>query len=100
MEIETVRTVDEEFGKPVAKYTNTWNMTDAQLARRKIEVQQLEKHYPNLPGHWIEMMWSYCEITPKEQVDHIVQNNLWDGAANKKWRNGGIVKNSISISDE
>jgi len=99
MEIEKVKTIEEEFGKPIAKYTNTWGMTDEQLARRKTQVADLERHYPNLPGNWIEMVWSYCEMTPKDQVDEIVKNNLWDGEPNKKWRTGGIVKNSISISD-
>ena len=100
MEIEKVKTVEEEFGAPVVKYTNTWGMTDAQLARRKIEVAELEKHYPNLPSNWIEAMWSYCEVTPKEEQDRIIKNNLWAGKPDEKWLNGGVCKNAITISDE
>jgi len=100
MEIESLKTIHEEFGAPVKKYTNTWGMSEEQLARREIEVRELEKHYPNLPGHWIELMWSYCEVTPKEEQDEIVKNNLWDGKADSKWRLGGVCKNAVSISDE
>jgi len=100
MEIEKVKTIEEEFGQPVARYTNTMGLTDAQLALRKVQVAELEKIYPNIPANWIEAMWSYCEITPKDEVDEIVKNNLWDGKPSEKWLSGGICKNAITISDE
>ena len=100
MEIESLPSIEQEFGTPAerTRHTNTWGMTDAQLSRRKLEVAQLEKLYPNLPGSWIEMAWSFCETTPDDVVKRIVDNKEWEGKP--KHRNThGVIKGAVTISD-
>ncbi len=99
---DTSRTIEEEFGSisERKRYTNTWGMSEKQLARRKIEVQQLEKLYPTIPAAWIETMWSLCETKTQEELEEMIR--IDDEKTNPAYKNrqtGGVMKGLMSVED-
>lgn len=100
MEVQSLPSIEDEFGTPGerTRHTNTWGMTDAQLSRRKAHVLQLEKLYPTLPPAWLEMAWSFCEVTPDEEIQRIVDSKSWEGKP-KDRPSGGIIRGAVKIQD-
>ena len=74
-------TFEQTFGTPGERkrYTNTWGLSDEQLARRSYEVKVLKEKYPSLPESHIEMYWSFVETTPPDRLDQIINDKLWEG---------------------
>lgn len=59
---------------------NPYNYTNLQLAERKKALRDLERDYPNLPFGWLEMVYDFEKNTPKEQVEKIINEGLWEVA--------------------
>ena len=57
---------------------NPYNYTKCQLAERKKALRDLERDYPNLPFGWLEMMYDFEKNTPKEEVEQINNEGLWE----------------------
>ena len=57
---------------------NPYNYTKLQLAERKQALKLLEREYPNLPFGWIEMCYDFEKNTPKEEIEEIINEGLWE----------------------
>lgn len=89
-------TLDEEFTRQ-NRHTNDCNFSKEVIARREQEMKELVKLYPNIVPAWIEMAWNFHEMTPKEEQDEIIKNNLWGSPPEVKRQLGGILKNAVSV---
>ena len=58
--------------------SNPYNYTPAQLAERKKCLKDLEEVYPNLPFAWLEMVYDFEKNTPREEIQKIINNKLWE----------------------
>ena len=58
--------------------SNPYNYTNLQLAERKHALKLLEREYPHLPFGWIEMCYDFEYNTPKEEIDKIINEGLWE----------------------
>ena len=99
---DTSRTIEQEFGSidERKRYTNTWGMSDIQLAKRDIQVKQLKELYPTIPISWIETMWSWVETSPEEDIKKAIEaDKTKTEPAYKSRQTGGIIKGSIKIED-
>jgi hypothetical protein len=101
-EVETKKTIEEEFGTidERKRYTNTWGMSDIQLAKRDIQVKQLKELYPTIPISWIETMYSWVETAPEEEIKKAIEKDkAKTEPAYKSRQTGGIIKGSITVED-
>jgi hypothetical protein len=90
------RSLDEEFDRKRV-HTNPCNFSPATLRRRENEMKDLQRAYPNINPSWLEMAWSYCEYTPQEEQDRIVNEKLWEGPPLNRRVPGGVIKDAIVI---
>jgi len=58
---------------------NHFGYTPLQLAKRKKQLKELERDYPSLPYGWLEMVWDFCETRTQDEIDTIINKNLFDG---------------------
>ena len=87
--------IDDEIPRFVEK--NFYNYNSLQLATRKKAIRDAEKDYPHLSPKYIEWMYDIVENKPKEEVEDIINNKLWEGKA-KERMNGGTI-NCMEILD-
>ena len=59
--------------------SNPYNYTNLELAERKNTLKVMERDYPKLPYAWLEMVYDFNKNTPKEEVDKIINESLWEG---------------------
>lgn len=87
------KTIEEEFGEPRNRLrrTNTWGMSEKQLAIRDVQVKQLKDYYPSLTESIIEAIWSLVETTPEEEMQKIIDEKLWEGPAKARDAPGTYV---------
>ena len=81
------KSVDEEFDNPV-RSINADGLTKFEIAKRLREVNELSKNYPDVPAHFIELLWNWIQKTPEEEVLRVF-------AEKNKSRNtmrGGTIK--------
>ena len=90
------RTIDEEFPR-THRYPNAEALNEEQVRRRENDIKDLRDKYPTLPDAWIEMAWNFCELTPQEELDRIIQGKLWDKPSDVKRGKGGVIKNAITV---
>jgi len=90
-----MKTIDEEFPR-TNKYINDMGFDARTLARRANEMKQLEKDYPTLTPAMLEMAWNFCEITPQEEHDKIINGKLWENQKPKNRVLGG-TSNSMGV---
>jgi len=82
------------------KYANDMGFDELTLIRRKNEVKELAKLYPNVPEFWIEMAWNFHEITPKEEQDKIIKEKLFEKPSEINRMLGGVIKGAMKIEDK
>lgn len=94
----SVTTLEDTFGTPGERkrYTNTWGLSDEQLARRDYEVKVLKERYPSLPASHIEMYWSFVETADPDHLERIVKEKLWEGPPRQRDKPGTVV-GAISV---
>ena len=74
---QTDLNVDSE--NPRHQPSNPYNYTNLELAERKNTLKVMEREYPKLPYAWLEMVYDFNKNTPKEEVDRIINEGLWEG---------------------
>jgi hypothetical protein len=82
------------------RYANDMGFDELTLIRRKNEVKELAKLYPNIPEFWIEMAWNFHEKTPKEEQDRIIKEKLFEKPSEVKRMLGGVIKGAIKIEEK
>ena len=92
-------TIDDEFDR-TKKYTNKCGFNDDTLRRRDIELRELQKTYPNMCSSHLELVWNYCEFTPKEEQDRIIASKEFEKKPKNKRNTGGIIKSAIKIQTQ
>ena len=58
--------------------SNPYNYSGAQLAERKKTLKDLAEVYPHLPFAWLEMAYDFEKNTPREEIQEIINNKLWE----------------------
>ena len=58
--------------------SNPYNYNAAQLVERKKTLKDLAEVYPNLPFAWLEMVYDFEKNTPREEIQKIINNKLWE----------------------
>ena len=96
---EETAIVDEVIPQ-TKRYANDMGFDELTLIRRKNEVKELAKLYPNLPEFWIEMAWNFHEKTPKEEQDRIIKEKLFEKPSEVNRMLGGVIKGGIKIEQK
>jgi hypothetical protein len=82
------------------RYANDMGFDELTLIRRKNEVKELAKLYPNIPEFWIEMAWNFHEKTPKEEQDRIIKEKLFEKPCEVNRMLGGVIKGAMKIEEK
>lgn len=77
---------------------NPFNYTELQKAKRNKAIKDAMKDYPHLPRLWIEWMYDVVENKPVNEVEEIIEKNLWDAPPDKPHKLGGVMK-SMEVLD-
>ena len=88
--------IDDEIPRYVDK--NFYNYSALQLATRKKALRDIEKDYPLVPPKFAEWLYDVVENKPKEEVEKIINERLWEGKAKERMM-GGII-DSVEILDD
>ena len=88
------KTIDDEFPR-AKKYINSCNFTQEQLQRRGNDLKQLKQLYPDMCISFLELAWSFNEMTTEEEKQDIMKNNKYDKPKSRAM--GGIITDAISI---
>tara|TARA_R110000823_G_scaffold42486_1_gene111296 strand:- start:901 stop:1233 length:333 start_codon:yes stop_codon:yes gene_type:complete len=86
--------IDDVIPRFVEK--NFYNYSSLQLATRKKAIRDAEKDYPSVSPKFIEWMYDVIENKPKDEVEDIINNKLWETKA-KPRMHGGIINDSMEI---
>ena len=70
--------LNTDIGIPRHVPENPFNYTKVQLAEKKKALMDLQRDYPNLPFAWLEMAYDFEKNTPKEEVEKIINEGLWE----------------------
>ena len=83
---------------PIPRYQepNPYNFTPLQLAARTKALRDAAKDYPNVPTKWVEWLYDMVETKPKEEIENIINNKLWEGKPKERGA-GGTIPNSLII---
>ena len=68
-------TLTEEFKR--AEPSNPFNYSKLDLAKKQQEVNAAIKDYPHIPAFYIEMAYDVVKNTPEDEMNDIIENNLW-----------------------
>lgn len=88
-----------ETDLPKYKPENVYNYTSLQLAKRKRDIKAMIKDYPSVSSMWCEWLYDVIENTPKEEVDKIINEGLWEGPSKFAKAPGGVL-NTVEVLNE
>ena len=60
------------------KAENPLNYTKVELAHKSKALKDMAKDYPNVPEVWLEYLYDWQHITPKEEVERIIESGEWE----------------------
>jgi len=78
---------------------NPFNYTRVQLAEKKKVLKDIQRDFPHVPIAWAEMCYDFCENTPTDEIEKIIEQGLWDAPSKHANPPGGVLK-SIEITSE
>jgi len=90
MEVEQVKSIDEEFERTNYKL-NSKGFTEEQLLRREQEMKLMCQSYPGLTVGHAELIWNYVEREGKDKIQENIKNGIYDEKSNTYSR-GGLLK--------
>ena len=90
MEVEKVKTIDEEFTRTNYKL-NSKGFSDEQLLRRERDMKLMCQSYPGLTVGHAELIWNYVERTGKDKIQENIKNGTYDQKSDTYIR-GGLLK--------
>ena len=82
---------------PRTKRPNPLNYTELQMATRDMQLRDMGTAHPKIPYKWLEWLYDTIENKPKEEVDKIINEKLWEDPINLTRQMGGIIKGSMTV---
>ena len=79
---------------------NPMNYTNTEMATRKKALKDMKRDYPHLPNKWLEMVYDFHEMTPKEEIEEIINSGKWEVPGKFSEIKGGIIKCGEVLDDE
>lgn len=92
-------TIDDTIDDTIPRQNMTLNkcgFDKATLKRREIELIALQKLYPNMPLHFIEVAWNWHESHTLEEQNDIILSGVMDKPSSRDGK-GGVIKNAFII---
>lgn len=59
--------------------SNPYNYTKIQIAKRQMQLKQMEKDFPNVPYGWLELVWDFCENKTEDELNEIIESGAFEG---------------------
>jgi len=81
---------------PRAKRPNPFNYDDLQLAVRDKAIRDMERDFPKVPQKWLEWLYDTIENKPKDEVEKIIKEGLWEKQIKKRME-GGVIKDAMKV---
>ena len=81
---------------PRAKRPNPFNYDNLQFAVRDKAVRDMEKDFPTVPQKWLEWLYDTIENKPKDEVERIIKEGLWEKNI-KERMGGGVIKDAMQV---
>jgi hypothetical protein len=88
-----------ETDLPTYETPNPYNYTKVQLAKRKKDIKAMIRDYPTVPPMWCDWLWDVIENTPKEEVEKIINEGLWEVPSKFDKAPGGVL-NTVEVFNE
>ena len=76
---------------------NIHNYTELELVTKEKAIKDASKDYPRLPPKWIEWLYDAVETKPKEEIEKIINEKLWEKQINTTRQSGGVIKDALEI---
>ena len=96
-EIEQMATPSEiDLEIPRAKRPNPFNYDNLQFAVRDKAVRDMERDFPTVPQKWLEWLYDTIENKPKDEVERIIKEGLWEKNI-KERMGGGVIKDAMQV---
>lgn len=76
---------------PKYEAPNPYNYTKVQLAKRKKDIKAMIRDFPTVSPMWCEWIYDVIENTPKEEVEKIINEGLWEGPSKFSKAQGGLL---------
>lgn len=76
---------------------NHYNYTEVQKAKKAKVLKELERDFPKIPVAWAEMAYDYCENTPIEEVNKVINEKRWEGKGKFSDVKPQVIKNAFKI---
>jgi hypothetical protein len=89
----------EVEGVPRYQKPNPYNYTKVQLAERTSAIRAMIKDYPTVPPMWVEWIYDVITNKPKEEVEKIINEGLWEGPGKFATAPGGVL-NTVEVLNE
>lgn len=93
------KTIDEEFTR-TNRHINDMGFDARTLARRANDMKQLARDFPTLTPAMLEMAWNFCEITPQEEHDRIINGKLWENKPKQRITGGTSKSMGVYTKEE
>jgi len=81
---------------PRATRPNPFNYDNLQFAVRDKAIRDLERDFSKVPLKWLEWLYDTIENKPKEEVEKIIREGLWDTQI-KERMSGGVIKDAMKV---
>ena len=81
---------------PDEKLKKLYNYTEFDLAKREKAINDGVRDHPKLPPKWIEWLYDIVENKPKEEVEKIINEKLWEKPI-KQRELGGVIKGALEV---
>jgi len=81
------------------KPSNPYNYDEIQLAKRKRDIKAMIKDFPTVSPMWCEWLYDVIENMPKEEVENIIKNKLWEGEGKFAKAPGGVL-HTVEVFNE
>ena len=86
-------------GVPRHQMENPFHFTPLQLAKRTQDLKAMKRDFPTIDPIWASWMWDFVERTPKDEVERIVNEKLWEKPSKYK-ATGGILKTALTLDSD
>ena len=80
-------------------HSNPYNYTKTDFAKRKRDIKAMIRDYPSVSPMWCEWLYDIIENMPKEEVEKIINEGLWEGPSKFPIAQGGVL-NSVEVFNE
>ena len=86
-------------GVPRYEKENPYNYTKIQIAERTSAVRAMIRDYPSVPPMWCEWLYDVITNKPKEEVEQIINEGLWEVPSKFSTAPGGVL-NAVEVFNE